>query len=173
MRAHHHERNQAVNSALTTIRAIRVTPAAPAQGASPNVLHKRERPCGVPPWPACGLLLVALASANCGRLHFDAATSSADAASDSGTAPFARCGNGVLDDNETCDDGKSGLSNDGCSSQCSIETWAALDVPQLNQPPGRDFAKLIYDEANARTLMFGGRLADGSFSQETWSYSQG
>ena len=38
------------------------------------------------------------------------------------------CGNGILDNGESCDDGNSN-SGDGCSSKCTIETGWTCDTP--------------------------------------------
>jgi len=52
----------------------------------------------------------------------------------SDTAPDSKCGNGVIDSGETCDDGNL-TTGDGCNVNCTIETGSLLSNPNLEISP--------------------------------------
>jgi cysteine-rich repeat protein len=98
----------------------------------------------------------------------DAPDAMIDAAIDA--APF--CGDGVLDPDEECDTGLRGLSNDGCSSTCGMESLV-FSTPTREMMLPRARHSLAYDVSRERTVMFGGeRDVQGTRVpiDETWEY---
>lgn len=62
------------------------------------------------------------------------ATSSADSDADGGVDVPVGCGDGVVDADEECDDGRS-ADGDGCSSACAVETgWTCAGEPSTCTP---------------------------------------
>jgi cysteine-rich repeat protein len=74
------------------------------------------------------------------------------------------CGDGTLDKQEACDDGN-GLSHDGCSSGCTIETptWAVGDSFGTRSDHGA-----VYFAPLGGILVFGGQSASGESTDESW-----
>ncbi|MGE0401853.1 MAG: kelch repeat-containing protein [Kofleriaceae bacterium] len=80
------------------------------------------------------------------------------------------CGNDAVDPlaGEDCDAGIAGLSNDGCSSVCTLEalTWRTRE----QQLPGERYQHVLaYDGETGQVLMFGG-LALFAPLDKTWLY---
>jgi cysteine-rich repeat protein len=80
------------------------------------------------------------------------------------------CGNGIVDAalGEQCDDnGLRGLSNDGCSSQCTVEsdTWQHISPTDITQRSGQ----LAYDSVRQRIVLFGGH-SGSTLMGETWEF---
>ncbi|MFH2005496.1 MAG: kelch repeat-containing protein [bacterium] len=79
------------------------------------------------------------------------------------------CGNEIVDleRGEHCDDGNS-LSRDGCSSGCTAEfpSWTEWRCPLTD---GRYSARMVYDEARDRHVLFGG-TDQIKLLTETWEY---
>ncbi|MGE0403759.1 MAG: Kelch repeat-containing protein, partial [Kofleriaceae bacterium] len=125
-------------------------------------------------------VLLALALVACGdnKTQPDAARDAAsDAASDAAVdatidatvdaASF--CGDGVVDLGEGCDEGLRGLSNDGCSSTCQVETLTFTFPTRETMVPRRSHA-MAYDSSRQRVVLFGGRVGVGvgTLNDETW-----
>lgn len=61
-----------------------------------------------------------------------------EALCDIGWGPCGTCGDGIVDPNETCDDGNT-QSGDGCSAQCRIEScWSCNGAPSTCTPAADD-----------------------------------
>lgn len=82
-----------------------------------------------------------------------------------------RCGNDVVDLNrgEQCDAGRFGVSNDGCSSSCLLESESWRDVSPRSIS-SRTQVAMAFDAARGELILFGGAtfndLLDG-----TWSFN--
>ncbi len=77
------------------------------------------------------------------------------------------CGNGIVDPGEQCDDGVPGLSGDGCSSRCLLEHDVWTDLTP-SAMPARFGHAMAPDWATERILMFGGSTT--SPSADTWAW---
>lgn len=81
------------------------------------------------------------------------------------------CGNNIIDvgQNEQCDSGVYGQSNDGCASRCQIEAAEWRDIP--NQSPFVDFGtqggRAVLDTPRQVIVYFGGSI-NGNTSDATW-----
>jgi cysteine-rich repeat protein len=79
------------------------------------------------------------------------------------------CGDGIVQSllGEECDDDMFGLSNDGCSSACLIESimWSNSTPPELEPRHGHAIA---YDNQRARLVMFGGETT--TINDDTWEW---
>ncbi len=84
---------------------------------------------------------------------------------------FERCGNGALDMvlGEQCDDGITGLSGDGCSSTCRVETASWIDVSPT-EIPAMHGTELAYLERAGVVIAFGG-LSDAGYEGGTWAWT--
>lgn len=80
------------------------------------------------------------------------------------------CGNGVIDviRGEACDDGRPGLSSDGCSSTCKLElaTWRNASPRAIASRGG---AGIALARARGHLVMFGGYDASGPLG-DTWEW---
>lgn len=65
----------------------------------------------------------------------------------------------------------SGFLKDTWAYNATLHTWANLTPPQSPSP--RSDAPLAFDPLADRAVLFGGRLATGSASDEVWSYQFG
>jgi cysteine-rich repeat protein len=85
----------------------------------------------------------------------------------------AVCGNQVVENGEECDEGVPGLSSDGCSSTCTVESLELIDTnPPTMQLHSRQ--AMAYDEAHHVVVMFGGLVSEagapGTPVDETWEW---
>lgn len=83
------------------------------------------------------------------------------------------CGNGIVDAHvgEQCDDGVAGLSSDGCSSTCAVETAGWQDRSRNHRMPDRHGAAIAYDAARQQLIMFGGYTTQAEADTRVWNGS--
>lgn len=80
------------------------------------------------------------------------------------------CGDGLLQTGEECDTGVWGLSGDGCSSSCTLETMTWTNLTP-NPAPRRSGLAMAYDAVRDRLVMFGGSTGYlSSPTNETWEW---
>jgi fibro-slime domain-containing protein len=65
---------------------------------------------------------------NSGNSGFSGTSGAANGAGVGGTIVVNNCGNSIINDGETCDDGNR-IGGDGCSSDCKTEPGSVCDVP--------------------------------------------
>jgi cysteine-rich repeat protein len=88
------------------------------------------------------------------------------------------CGNQIIDGvvggniGEQCDQGIKGLSGDGCSSKCTVETDRWINVSAEEIPPMSEPA-LAYDIARGVTVMFDSSGKTWEFDGTGWSQWRG